>query len=212
MTRGTIHDLLAGAAVPPSAASGFDVGAALRRLAVDAARARRNTASTPGSRAKVMLVVVSRWVLDEPLAGPRLARLADEEPLEAEGALVFACLLHLASHPESAQFWWQLAAGAGDRVAAYCLHLHHTARGEAREAQHWFDQVVRVLVDPREPVPQPPPLPEHQQFLSLFARYGMGAEPLGADVALLAGADTCVIARRPDRETAARLHDLVGRR
>ncbi|MFD6750935.1 hypothetical protein ACFWDC_38360, partial [Streptomyces anthocyanicus] len=58
--------------------------------------------------------------------------------LDVDGALVLAYLLHLTGHPESAQFWWQLAAGAGHREAAYCLHLHHLALGEAREAWHWL--------------------------------------------------------------------------
>ncbi|MBL1093138.1 MULTISPECIES: hypothetical protein [Streptomyces] len=47
----------------------------------------------------------------------------DLEDLDVDGAQVFACMLSLADHPESAQFWWQFAAGAGNRAAAYCLHL-----------------------------------------------------------------------------------------
>jgi hypothetical protein len=37
-------------------------------------------------------------------------------------------------------FWWQYAAGAGHGPAAYCLSLHHRARGEAHAAAFWYDQ------------------------------------------------------------------------
>jgi hypothetical protein len=71
----------------------------------------------------------------------------EEDQLDVEGAAVFACLLYLTGHPESAQFWWQLAAGAGHRAAAYCLHLHHLALGEMREAKHWRHQVTDSVID-----------------------------------------------------------------
>ncbi|MEK8169013.1 hypothetical protein NKH77_01795 [Streptomyces sp. M19] len=67
----------------------------------------------------------------------------DVDNLDIDGARIYACLLSLAGHPESAQYWWQLAAGAGDRMAAYCLHLHHECRGELREAEHWANETVR---------------------------------------------------------------------
>ncbi|WP_432112738.1 hypothetical protein [Streptomyces sp. S1] len=58
------------------------------------------------------------------------------------GAAVFVCLLFLAGHPESAQFWWQLSVGAGNRITAYCLHLRHLALGEHRKAAHWRHEVT----------------------------------------------------------------------
>ena len=82
-----------------------------------------------------------------------------------EGALVFACLLHLTAHPESAQFWWQLAAGAGSRAAAYCLHLHHLALGESRRAWHWFHQLTHSMADTT------PPDAAFLEGLEIFARY-----------------------------------------
>ncbi|MFC4495364.1 hypothetical protein ACFPA8_14605 [Streptomyces ovatisporus] len=60
--------------------------------------------------------------------------------LEPEGALVLGCVLSLADREDSARFWWQFAAGAGDRGAACCLYLHHMALGEGQEAELWRGQ------------------------------------------------------------------------
>ncbi|MBT2384543.1 hypothetical protein [Streptomyces sp. ISL-11] len=57
--------------------------------------------------------------------------------LEPDGALVLGCVLQLADREDSARFWWQFAAGAGDNAAACCLYLHHMALGERREADLW---------------------------------------------------------------------------
>ncbi|MFI5945855.1 hypothetical protein ACIBCB_37170 [Streptomyces uncialis] len=51
-------------------------------------------------------------------------------------------MLHLADHSESAQFWWQLAAGADHPVAVFCLHLLHLSRGENREAAVWQHRLL----------------------------------------------------------------------
>lgn len=77
-------------------------------------------------------------------AADALARLVDHRRAEPEGALVFACLLHLVGHREAAQFWWQFAAGGGSRTAAFCLYLHHRRLAEFRDADHWRDQVDRL--------------------------------------------------------------------
>ncbi|MFC7921507.1 hypothetical protein [Streptomyces cinereoruber] len=77
-----------------------------------------------------------------------ISRLADapgrgtDGEFGEDGAAVFACFLFLTGHPESAQFWWQLSAGAGNRIAAYCLHLRHLALGEHREAAHWRHEIT----------------------------------------------------------------------
>lgn len=62
---------------------------------------------------------------------------------DQRGALVFACLLHLAGDQTGARFWWQFAFGGEDGDAAYLLFLDHTHRGEYRDARQWADQVQR---------------------------------------------------------------------
>ncbi|WP_030668907.1 hypothetical protein [Streptomyces rimosus] len=57
--------------------------------------------------------------------------------LEPDGARVLACVLQLAGREDSARFWWQYAAGAGDTSSAYCLYLHHLSLAEVGEA-HWW--------------------------------------------------------------------------
>ncbi|MGW3570458.1 hypothetical protein ACWDSL_42450 [Streptomyces sp. NPDC000941] len=58
--------------------------------------------------------------------------------LEPPGARALGCVLQLAGHEDSAQFWWQFASGAGDPAAAYCLYLHHMALGEEAQAHWWL--------------------------------------------------------------------------
>ncbi|WP_101254095.1 hypothetical protein [Streptomyces barkulensis] len=62
--------------------------------------------------------------------------LADRMP-EPPGARVLGCLLYLAACTDSAQFWWQYAAGAEDTTATWCLYLHHLAQGEEGVADLW---------------------------------------------------------------------------
>lgn len=154
MTR-TIDDLLEDAAVPVVGNPHFDVGAALRRLAVDVGRssASPSTHLAGAARAGRQLSTVCRWAINAPSAPADISRLADaptrgtQGEFDEDGAAVFACLLFLTSHPESAQFWWQLSAGAGNRIAAYCLHLHHLALGEHREAAHWRHEVTAATTE-----------------------------------------------------------------
>ncbi|MET8012850.1 hypothetical protein ABZU86_13610 [Streptomyces sp. NPDC005271] len=61
---------------------------------------------------------------------------------EPEGAVILGCVLQLAAREDSARFWWQFAAGAGNTTAAYCLYLHHLALGEGPEADWWHQQMV----------------------------------------------------------------------
>ncbi|MGD9485401.1 hypothetical protein WDH52_19500 [Streptomyces sp. TRM70308] len=64
---------------------------------------------------------------------------------EPDGAAVLGSVLHLAGAEDSARFWWQYAAGAGDQPAAYCLYLHHQAHGEDLEARWWYHQADLTL-------------------------------------------------------------------
>ena len=70
-----------------------------------------------------------------------LARGALPEP---PGARVLGCMLQLSEREESARFWWQYAAGAGDPAASYCLYLHHRALGEHVAADWWHTQTDAV--------------------------------------------------------------------
>jgi hypothetical protein len=60
---------------------------------------------------------------------------------EPDAARILGCILNLASCPDSARFWWQYAAGAGDQPATYCLALYHRAHGEDHEADWWHTQM-----------------------------------------------------------------------
>jgi hypothetical protein len=62
------------------------------------------------------------------------------------GARAVGCILLLADNEDSARFWWQYAAGAGDNTAGYCLYLHHLARGDALIADWWRSQ-TRITDD-----------------------------------------------------------------
>ncbi|MFH8790942.1 hypothetical protein [Streptomyces roseoverticillatus] len=160
--------------MPVSSPSSVDVGAALRRLAADAAQATPAPAMLRAAQAGHRLQVVARWILNQPDAAHHVDSLvqdrpdapAEEDNLDVEGATVFACLLYLTGHPESAQFWWQLAAGAGHRAAGYCLHLLHLSLGESREAAHWRHQVLHA------PTPTDAPLDEDFiESIEVVARY-----------------------------------------
>ncbi|MFJ9588216.1 hypothetical protein [Streptomyces acidicola] len=101
-----------GHAIPVSTPRRFDVAAALRRLAADASRRTPTVEIARAAQAGQRLGVVCRWVLNEPDAAEHVDRIAEGpdrgpltgEEMDVEGALVFACLLYLTGHPESAQF------------------------------------------------------------------------------------------------------------
>lgn len=65
---------------------------------------------------------------------------------EPSGARVLGCMLQLSEREESARFWWQYAAGAGDPAASYCLYLHHRALGEHGAADWWHTQHTQTDV------------------------------------------------------------------
>jgi hypothetical protein len=146
----------------------FDEGAALRRLAEDAgyrtsdAGCRASLSDLPAVAGRQLMVVVG-WSLEQPGASEHvehlaeaigrkkgcgiedgvilLVRVSELAEVDVDGAHVFACMLYQARHHDSAQFWWEFAAGAGKGIAAFCLHLHHLARGEMLEAEHWLQML-----------------------------------------------------------------------
>ncbi|MFE4367542.1 hypothetical protein ACFRMN_04665 [Streptomyces sp. NPDC056835] len=83
-------------------------------------------------------------VLNAPEAAASLSRLVDHDRIDPEGAVVFAALLHLTGHRDAAQFWWQFAAGGGNRTAAFCLFLAHQQRAEFKDAAYWRGQSRRL--------------------------------------------------------------------
>ncbi|MFD8731332.1 MULTISPECIES: hypothetical protein [unclassified Streptomyces] len=84
--------------------------------------------------------------------------LTDQLP-EPRSALILACVLQLTDTEDAARFWWQYAAGAGQSAAAYCLHLHHLARGEEDTARFWHNQMDHT------PPPASAPAPDHGERL-----------------------------------------------
>ncbi|MFK4272466.1 hypothetical protein [Streptomyces milbemycinicus] len=220
----TIDTLLADAQIPLSTPRRFDVAAALRRLAADASRRTPTVEMPRAAQTGQRLGVVCRWVLNEPDAAEHVDKIAEgpdrrpltEEEMDIDGALVFACLLYLTGHPESAQFWWQLAAGAGSRAAAYCLHLHHLAVGESRRAWHWFHQLTHSMADTA------PPDAAFLEGLEIFARYVRTngsrviapTDRLESEVDRLAARTpgSSVIVARPDSQLVARLQEFAADR
>ncbi|MGY0055119.1 hypothetical protein ACWY4P_00765 [Streptomyces sp. LZ34] len=119
-------------------------------------------------------------------------------------------MLYLTGHPESAEFWWKLAAGAGHRAAAYCLHLRHVELGEDREAQHWLHQLIQCMNENDD---------GFFEALETVAKYvrtngSAASAPTGcleAEVERLASrAPGCGIVRRPDRRLADRFHRFAS--
>ncbi|MCT9093940.1 glycoprotein [Streptomyces sp. ASQP_92] len=138
---------------------GYDTDAALNRVRVLA-----DSGTGPGPAAPVAsryptvheqaahdLDLASSLIVDAPQAQRSISLLVESDPIEPEGALVFAALLHLSGHRDPAQFWFEFAAGAGNRTAAFCLTLLHQQRSEHRTADHW-----RTLIPtPEQATPQP---------------------------------------------------------
>ncbi|WP_240045092.1 hypothetical protein [Streptomyces alboflavus] len=210
----------------------FDVGTGLRRLAEDAGYVAPSAHTTSVPHARQQLSVVVRWVLHQPTAATHMEQLAEaigadgpedgRGPLrgldiDIEGAQVFACMLHLADHPESAQFWWQLAAGAGHPGAAYCLHLHHVGRGEMAEARLWRYQLEQILDALDDGVEDADAFVTGMgQFAAYVRRHyppADGGPGLTAEVERLASLDDePVLVCRPEREIADRLQHCAAQR
>jgi hypothetical protein len=93
-------------------------------------------------RAARELRALSAWAVRTPHAADHISDLATDHQIAPDNALVFACLLHLADCDDQAETLWQFSAGAGKALAAECLHLLHTSRGELRQARHWAQQAA----------------------------------------------------------------------
>ncbi|GAA3889266.1 hypothetical protein [Streptomyces sedi] len=93
-------------------------------------------------RAGQDLTQLSRLIIRTSHAAANIAGLVDR--IEPDGAMVFACLLHLSGRHDGARFWWQFSAGAGKSTAALCLYLLHLQQGDMRDAHHWAREAVAL--------------------------------------------------------------------
>ncbi|WP_438297692.1 hypothetical protein [Streptomyces sp. HUAS TT7] len=97
------------------------------------------------------LMVLCEAVAVYPGAITSLHRFLARALPEPLGARVLGCLLQLSEREDSARFWWQYAAGAGDYPATYCLYLQHRALGEHDVANWWLTQTDAVTTQSRHP-------------------------------------------------------------
>ncbi|MFE9374721.1 glycoprotein [Streptomyces sp. NPDC006711] len=126
------------------------------------------------------LDLASSLIVDTPQAQRSISLLVESDPIEPEGALVFAALLHLSGYRDPSQFWFEFAAGAGNRTAAFCLTLLHQQRSEHRTAAHWRTQIPAPAPTAPQPAldasPLPPLLPDRVRR-DLITRCWQGRRP-----------------------------------
>jgi hypothetical protein len=129
----------------PPAYTAQELAAAEARIAAriaDRVAARPGPAGEGRDEAEVFqyLAILCRTVVEQEGAFQHMAGFLGGRVPQPEGARVLGCVLQLAGREDSARFWWQFAAGAGDGAAAYCLYLHHMTLGETWEAELWHRQ------------------------------------------------------------------------
>ncbi|WP_331718919.1 hypothetical protein OHU23_40675 (plasmid) [Streptomyces virginiae] len=204
----------------------FDVAAGLRALAQEAGYIQPAPEARRASRARHQLDTFARLTLRQVGAGSHVRDLTAiigdamapgfdgwTEDVDIDGVQVFASALYLAHHPESARFWWQLAAGAGHSGAAYSLHLHHLSEGDLREAKFWKRQMNKLFDDSSSETF----IEVLESFTGYTARHRditpVPTGSLAAEVERLAEQyDDGGLICRPDNQLADRIHDLAGRR
>ncbi|MFJ8045471.1 hypothetical protein ACIRBX_33685 [Kitasatospora sp. NPDC096147] len=236
----------------PSGHGGDRIGDALRRISANVGAFHRYDHDRPAwwyeyTQARLQLDLMARQAIAGPTAIKLMARFADrdehdpyevqarnavfsEEDLDTEisGALLFGYLLHLAGHPVSASFWWKIAAGAGDRDAAYAMHLHHLKRGETADAVQWYLESCATPEGGGGPVPPSTPrVAGYHRAVPALAEQRPRRQECSAEViaemvnSLVVCGDSARsdddagqfdgIAERPDRRLAPQLADLAGR-
>ncbi|WP_326598169.1 hypothetical protein [Streptomyces sp. NBC_01803] len=155
----SIDDVLARAVLAhrPHTYSEQEIEAAEARIAARIAdrvpRQQRGAGARPGRDAEAagQLRILCRTVVEQEGALQHLAAFLARRIPYPDGARVLGCVLQLAGREDSARFWWQYAAGAGDAAAAYCLYLHHTTLGERWEAELWYRQADGAGDGDRQP-------------------------------------------------------------
>ncbi|ANW22637.1 hypothetical protein [Streptomyces clavuligerus] len=208
----------------------FDTAAGLRRLAEDAGYVRSPT-ECGCARARRKLAALAGWGLTQTGAATHVKILTEligstpdssapgdfagwTDSVDIDGVHVLACSLYLAHHPESACFWWQLAAGAGHSGAAYCLHLHHLSYGEFAEAGFWKLELSSLLEHEDGDSPE-----DFIKVLESFARYAASnprtTVPTGsleAEFERLADRqENDGLVCRPDHQLVDRIHGLAAK-
>ncbi|MFE9258111.1 hypothetical protein [Streptomyces sp. NPDC006879] len=155
----------------------------------DRSRSRSARSAAPRARATAPASTVAaqdlRLLCETAVARAAVTSLADfltDNLPEPAGALVLGCILQLTGAEDSARFWWQYAAGAGDPVASYCLYLHHLALEEGPQARWWYRQTASGAVGRTSAVlPEAPPASRPVSGLVLT---GVAAKSLTADASL----------------------------
>ncbi|MEV0372111.1 hypothetical protein AB0I10_20150 [Streptomyces sp. NPDC050636] len=127
---------------PPGA--GWGAGPSPRPMPVRADRGAPSSYPSARDEATRELELACALVVNAAAAAASLDRLVNDHHIDPEGALVFACLLHITGRHDAAQFWWHFGAGAGSRTAAYCLYLSHRRNGEYRDAAFWRGQAAHA--------------------------------------------------------------------
>ncbi|MFJ4923395.1 hypothetical protein [Streptomyces sp. NPDC088725] len=159
-----IEGLLEGAEVLADTYDDYDTEAARRRVRDRCAEYTASPDVPPRypsahEQAAHDLNLAVALIVNAPQAAVSLSRLADQDRMDPEGAVVFGALLHLAGHRDAAQFWWQFAAGGGNRTAACCLFLAHRRRAEFRDAAYWHGQCRGPAGQGQPPPATPAPAP-----------------------------------------------------
>ncbi|MFJ9518510.1 hypothetical protein ACIRPK_09625 [Kitasatospora sp. NPDC101801] len=224
--------------------SGDRIGDALRRISATVARHQAGSYERPAwwheyNRARKSLNQMARQAIARPKALNLLSRFAsrdqddpyevqaentifsdDDLDTEISGALLFGYLLHLAGHPVSASFWWKIAAGAGDRNAAFAMHLHHLQRGEMSDAAWWFVEACGSTDGIGDALPPSlPAVPGYHRAVPAVTEQQHGGSACSPVVIAEMVNNLVVcgdsgwfdeIAERPDRRIAPQLADLVG--
>ena len=148
-----MDDLLARARLAPAttAYTQADIDAGQRRLAARlAAIPSSRPASVPDiqQQAASDLAALCETLVAQPGGLDSVAEFLTPSGVPGpHGARILGCLLALAAAQDSARFWWQYAAGAGDHPAAFCLALYHEAHGETAAATWWSDQAALPAYD-----------------------------------------------------------------
>ncbi|MFD3775166.1 hypothetical protein [Streptomyces sp. NPDC058612] len=147
----TLQDLLSRALLAPHRAVPCDIIPPLETNP----RNHPVTIETPDSTAAEELRALCEALVRHTPATTVAAFVTDQVP-EPRSALILACVLQLTDTDDGARFWWQYAAGAGQPAAAYCLYLHHLARGETHTARWWRTQSDEIHSGMTNSVDAPP--------------------------------------------------------